>query len=235
MGENISIRIDGSVDARKRQDRVDLFQKSEEKRVALLSLGAASVAITLTASSTVWFTELTWAPSVLQQAEDRCHRMGQSSKVTCYYFIAKGTLDEAVLKLVEDKYKSIRLVSEWIACSNSFCNTCKLNKLQFVPTKDETMEIKEAEGKEYLQDFTDSFDQRGKRKLPLQSRITPKKKAKTQCCFPDCKKMIEGSFCNQHVHKRKKYSCSYGDCPFLVTQIASFCQNHRGVDRFIAL
>lgn len=125
MGKEISIRIDGDVNVKKRQNQIDSFQTGEQKRVALLSLDAASVGFSLTASSTVFFAELAWTPSGLMQAEDRCHRMGQRSKVTCHYFIAKGSLDEAMLKLVQDKYKDLRLVSEFIARSNSLWQHCE--------------------------------------------------------------------------------------------------------------
>ena len=117
MGKEISIRIDGKVTAKKRQEQVDLFQKSEQKRVALLSLNTAGVGFSLTESSTIFMAELSWTPNGLIQAEDRCHRMGQHSKVTCHYFIAEGSLDEAMLKLVRDKYEALRQVSEFIARS----------------------------------------------------------------------------------------------------------------------
>jgi SWI/SNF-related matrix-associated actin-dependent regulator 1 of chromatin subfamily A len=66
----------------------------------LLSTTAAGVAITLTASSCVWFAELYWTPGLLIQAEDRCHRIGQKEDVTVNYFVAHNTLDDGKLQMI---------------------------------------------------------------------------------------------------------------------------------------
>ena len=38
---------------------------------------------------------------------DRCHRIGQNSRVECLYFVASGTLDEILWKLLEKKFKDL--------------------------------------------------------------------------------------------------------------------------------
>lgn len=73
------IRIDGSVPAANRTQLVRQFQTCSGIRVALLSMTAAGVGLTLTAASTVLFAELHWTPGVLAQAEDRAHRIGQTA------------------------------------------------------------------------------------------------------------------------------------------------------------
>ena len=61
------IRIDGSVQSKERALRVKKFQTSKHIRVAVLSMTAAGVGLTLTAASTVMFAELHWTPGVLAQ------------------------------------------------------------------------------------------------------------------------------------------------------------------------
>lgn len=58
------IRIDGSTTPRVRQEQINDFQTNSSVRIALLGITAAGVAVTLTASSTVWFAELFWTPAV---------------------------------------------------------------------------------------------------------------------------------------------------------------------------
>lgn len=65
------IRIDGSTSPKARQEQILEFQTDPAIRVALLGITAAGVAVTLTASSTVWFAELFWTPAIMIQAEDR--------------------------------------------------------------------------------------------------------------------------------------------------------------------
>ena len=66
---NKFIRIDGSTSPRDRQAQIKAFQSDPSVRIAVLGITAAGVAVTLTASSTVWFAELFWTPALMIQAE----------------------------------------------------------------------------------------------------------------------------------------------------------------------
>ncbi|NXH22080.1 SMAL1 protein, partial [Bucco capensis] len=99
------IRIDGSTPSAERQRLCQKFQFSEKQVVAVLSLTAANMGLTLSAADLVVFAELFWNPGVLIQAEDRAHRIGQTSSVNVHYLVAKGTADEYLWPIIQEKIK----------------------------------------------------------------------------------------------------------------------------------
>ena len=107
QGDRKYIRIDGKTSPRLRQDHINTFQNDASVRIALLGITAAGVGVTLTAASTVWFAELFWTPAIMIQAEDRCHRIGQQGQVKCNYFVARGTLDDVLWRLIEQKFSNL--------------------------------------------------------------------------------------------------------------------------------
>ncbi|XP_060767688.1 DNA annealing helicase and endonuclease ZRANB3 isoform X2 [Neoarius graeffei] len=99
------IRIDGSVPSAERIQLVHRFQNDPETRVAILSIQAAGQGLTLTAASHVVFAELYWNPGHVKQAEDRAHRIGQTSSVHVHYLIAKGTFDMVMWAMLNRKFE----------------------------------------------------------------------------------------------------------------------------------
>ncbi|KFZ66160.1 SWI/SNF-related matrix-associated actin-dependent regulator of chromatin subfamily A-like 1, partial [Antrostomus carolinensis] len=99
------IRIDGSTPSAERQSLCQKFQCSERQVVAVLSLTAANMGLTLSAADLVVFAELFWNPGVLIQAEDRAHRIGQTSSVNIHYLVAKGTADDYLWPMIQEKIK----------------------------------------------------------------------------------------------------------------------------------
>ncbi len=73
---------------------VNDFQNNSEILVAILSITAMGVGFTLHASSNIIFAEMYWTPSVMLQAEDRAHRIGQKNSVNCHYLLGEYTFDE---------------------------------------------------------------------------------------------------------------------------------------------
>lgn len=59
--------------------------------------------ITLTAADHIIFSELHWTPGVMEQAEDRVHRIGQENSVLVQYLVAKGTIDEVLWRMLCNK------------------------------------------------------------------------------------------------------------------------------------
>eukprot|EP00066_Takifugu_rubripes_P015204 XP_011604470.1 PREDICTED: DNA annealing helicase and endonuclease ZRANB3 isoform X2 [Takifugu rubripes] len=97
------IRIDGSVPSSERIQLVHKFQNDPETRVAVLSIQAAGQGLTFTAASHVVFAELYWNPGHIKQAEDRAHRIGQTSSINVHYLIAKGTFDTVMWSMLNRK------------------------------------------------------------------------------------------------------------------------------------
>lgn len=98
-----AVTVTGRDSAVSKQSAVDAFQNDPATRLIVCSVKAAGVGLTLTASSSVAFLELPWTFCDCQQCEDRAHRIGQKDNVTCYYLLAKGTIDHAVYNLIQDK------------------------------------------------------------------------------------------------------------------------------------
>lgn len=95
------VRIDGRCSGEKRHDMVTKFQNNENIKIAILGIKACSQGLTLTAASTVVFGELTWTPSIMNQAEDRVHRISQVNCVTVYYLYGPETIDDHIFKLLK--------------------------------------------------------------------------------------------------------------------------------------
>jgi len=92
--------LDGST--RDRERAVADFQQSTTP-VFLISLKAGGTGLNLTGADTVIHFDPWWNPAVEDQATGRAHRIGQDRVVTSYKLIARGTVEEKILKLQERK------------------------------------------------------------------------------------------------------------------------------------
>lgn len=79
----------------------------DSSRVIVLGTTASAEGINLQRGSDVVMVEQPWNPGLCEQAEDRCHRIGQENQVTVHYMLAANTIDEMVATLVERKRKVI--------------------------------------------------------------------------------------------------------------------------------
>uniref|UniRef100_A0A3Q3GBP7 SWI/SNF-related matrix-associated actin-dependent regulator of chromatin subfamily A-like protein 1 n=1 Tax=Labrus bergylta TaxID=56723 RepID=A0A3Q3GBP7_9LABR len=104
------IRIDGTTPSAERQQLCEKFQVSTNSCIAVLSITAANMGLTLHAADLVVFAELFWNPGVLIQAEDRVHRIGQTSNVNIHYLVAKGTADDHLWPMIQAKMNVLEQV-----------------------------------------------------------------------------------------------------------------------------
>ena len=87
-------RLDGSVAANKRQERVDAFNHSPDVFAFLLSSKAGGCGINLIGANRLVLFDPDWNPAVDQQALARVWRSGQQRPCYVYRFFAVGTLEE---------------------------------------------------------------------------------------------------------------------------------------------
>lgn len=92
------LRLDGGVEANKRQNIVNQFNTDPSYDVLLLTTSVGGLGLNLTGADTVIFVEHDWNPQKDLQAMDRAHRIGQKKVVNVYRLITRGTLEEKILK-----------------------------------------------------------------------------------------------------------------------------------------
>ncbi|HEV3298014.1 MAG TPA: DEAD/DEAH box helicase [Planctomycetaceae bacterium] len=93
--------LDGQT--RDRRERVNRFQTDPACCVFLISLKAGGLGLNLTAADYVFLLDPWWNPAVEAQAIDRAHRVGQTRKVFAYRLICRGTVEEKIAELQDQK------------------------------------------------------------------------------------------------------------------------------------
>ena len=97
-------RLDGSVSGTERQRAIDRFSdKNSDSFIFILSTRAGGVGINLTAADTVIVFDPDWNPQNDVQAMARVHRIGQTKTVQIYKLCTKGTYENHMLKLANQK------------------------------------------------------------------------------------------------------------------------------------
>jgi SWI/SNF-related matrix-associated actin-dependent regulator 1 of chromatin subfamily A len=110
-----ALHILGEDSATARDTALQAFQAADagaDNQLIVCSIDVAGHGLTLTRSSNVVFLELAWTPAKHDQAEDRCHRIGQQDAVNAYYLLAADTVDETISTLLERKRAVIGAVTD---------------------------------------------------------------------------------------------------------------------------
>ena len=116
--------LDGStVD---RAGEIRRFQESSIP-VFLISLKAGGTGLNLTGADTVIHLDPWWNPAVEEQATARAHRIGQQQVVTSYKLIARGSVEEKIVRLQERKKA---LTASALASDEAFTQSLTWEELQ---------------------------------------------------------------------------------------------------------
>lgn len=110
------IKIDGSTDGNQRSHQVDLFNQSTSLyKVAILSTGAASSAISLVGGNHIVFLDLDSSPLSTLQAEDRTHRINQTIPCFVHYWMLPNSIHQEECNLFFSKVSKVKFVLDQIA------------------------------------------------------------------------------------------------------------------------
>ncbi|XP_056147849.1 lymphoid-specific helicase [Lampris incognitus] len=171
-------RLDGSMSYTDRDENMTKFSTDPEVFLFLLSTRAGGLGINLTAADTVIIFDSDWNPQADLQAQDRCHRIGQTKPVVVYRLVTANTIDQKILERASAKRKLEQMVIhknkfKGVKMELSQSKSCiDLNELMdLLKGRDTAKEVKGSKGKvisdkdlETLLDRSDLLD-REKRSL----------------------------------------------------------------------
>lgn len=104
-----------------RAEEVRRFQEDADCRVFVGQIAAAGLGLTLTAADTLCFFSMDYSMSNFTQAQARIHRIGAKEACHYLYLIARGTIDEQVIKALRDKIDLVKfLVDDYRRGNNPF-------------------------------------------------------------------------------------------------------------------
>jgi non-specific serine/threonine protein kinase len=95
--------LHGSTAVKRRQRLVEQFQRDDGPPFFVLSLKAGGTGLNLTQASHVIHFDRWWNPAVENQATDRAFRIGQHRNVLVHKFVCRGTIEERIDALIEEK------------------------------------------------------------------------------------------------------------------------------------
>ena len=115
--------LDGSTKASERVQLVNEFNNSDNIKLFLISLKAGGTGLNLTSADVVIHFDPWWNPAIEDQATDRAHRFGQKNVVEVIKLIAKGSIEEKIIKLQESKKEIINEIMSGNYTNGSFLSS----------------------------------------------------------------------------------------------------------------
>lgn len=99
------LRLDGATKIEQRQILMERFNNDRRIFCFILSTRSGGIGVNLTGADTVIFYDSDWNPTMDAQAQDRCHRIGQTRDVYIYRLICEDTIEERIFKKAKQKQK----------------------------------------------------------------------------------------------------------------------------------
>ncbi|XP_020819783.2 lymphoid-specific helicase isoform X2 [Phascolarctos cinereus] len=103
-------RLDGSMSYVEREENMQKFNTDPEVFLFLVSTRAGGLGINLTAADTVIIYDSDWNPQSDLQAQDRCHRIGQTKPVVVYRLVTANTVDQKIVERAAAKRRLEKLI-----------------------------------------------------------------------------------------------------------------------------
>ncbi|KAJ3642802.1 hypothetical protein Zmor_025555 [Zophobas morio] len=100
---HIYLRLDGTTKVDQRQLLMERFNGDTRIFAFILSTRSGGIGVNLTGADTVIFYDSDWNPTMDAQAQDRCHRIGQTRDVHIYRLVSERTIEENILKKANQK------------------------------------------------------------------------------------------------------------------------------------
>jgi len=125
-------RIDGNVKVFDRQEMIDAFNSDPEIKCFLLSTRAGGLGINLTAADTCIIFDSDWNPHQDSQAQDRCHRIGQTKPVAVYRLVTANSVEIEMMEkaISKKKLERMAIVGGDFRCAGKRSSTLTTSGLQ---------------------------------------------------------------------------------------------------------
>lgn len=97
------LRLDGATKIDQRQILMERFNNDRKIFCFILSTRSGGIGVNLTGADTVIFYDSDWNPTMDAQAQDRCHRIGQTKDVHIYRLISEDTIEKNIFMKAQQK------------------------------------------------------------------------------------------------------------------------------------
>lgn len=99
------LRLDGATKIDQRQILMERFNNDKKIFCFILSTRSGGIGVNLTGADTVIFYDSDWNPTMDAQAQDRCHRIGQTRDVSIYRLICEDTIEQNIYRKAQQKQR----------------------------------------------------------------------------------------------------------------------------------